>query len=99
MIKNGIKIHEWRGPVLHAKAAVVDGAWSSVGSHNLDHRSLHYNLEMNLNIHDREFCAAMRRAFMADLENSRQITLAEVKARPFISRAVSRLLFFFRSWL
>lgn len=99
MLRNGIRIYEWRGPVLHAKAAVIDSAWSSVGSHNLDHRSLHYNLEMNLNIHDPEFCGAMARAFEEDLKNSEQLTLAAVKNRPFISKAASRLLYLFRSWL
>ncbi len=99
MIKNGIRLYEWRGPMLHTKAAVIDGVWSSVGSHNLDHRSLHYNLEMNLNVHDREFCGAVARAFKDDMKNSAQITLAEVKGRPLVSKAASKLLYLFRSWL
>ncbi|OGS10925.1 MAG: hypothetical protein A2285_05235 [Elusimicrobia bacterium RIFOXYA12_FULL_57_11] len=99
MIRNGIKLYEWRGPMLHTKAAVIDGLWSSVGSHNLDHRSLYYNLEVNLNVYGREFCGGMTRAFMEDLKNSEQISLAAVKTRPFVSRAASRFLYFFRSWL
>ncbi|MDP2865326.1 MAG: phospholipase D-like domain-containing protein, partial [Elusimicrobiota bacterium] len=99
MIKNGVKIHEWQGPILHSKAAVIDGLWSSVGSHNLDHRSLHYNLELNLNIHDGAFGAVMTRAFREDLKKSKLITFEEVKNRPFISKAVSKFLYLFRSWL
>lgn len=99
MIKSGIKIYEWRGPMLHAKAAVIDGAWSSVGSHNLDHRSLHYNLELNLNVHDSKFCAAMTRAFREDLKNSELITLAAVKGRPLAAKVASGVLYFFRSLL
>ncbi|MBU2573766.1 MAG: cardiolipin synthase B, partial [Elusimicrobia bacterium] len=55
MIKNGVKLYEWQGEILHAKTAVIDGVWASVGSHNLDHRSMHYNLELNINVFDRGF--------------------------------------------
>ncbi len=99
LIKNGIRIYEWQGPILHSKTAVIDGLWSSVGSHNLDHRSLHYNLEVNLNIYDRTFGAAMTRAFREDLKESRLIMSDDVKNRPFTSKAVSRFLYLFRSWL
>jgi len=99
MIKNGIKIYEWQGPILHSKAAVIDGAWSSVGSHNLDHRSLHYNLEVNLNIYGREFGAGMARAFRDDLKKCRPVTLAEVRRRPLTAKLASKLLYLVRSWL
>lgn len=99
MIANGIKIYEWCGPMLHAKAAVIDSDWASVGSHNLDHRSLHYNLELNLNVHDRKFSFAMAHAFREDLKNSRQITLGEVDSRPLAAKAASEFLYFFRSLL
>ncbi|MCM2267166.1 MAG: phospholipase D-like domain-containing protein [Elusimicrobiales bacterium] len=99
LIRNGVKIYEWQGPILHSKTAVIDGLWSSVGSHNLDHRSLHYNLEVNLNVYDEAFGAALARAFKDDLKNSRQVTLAEVKARPWTAKLGSKLLYLFRSWL
>lgn len=99
LIKKGVKIYEWQGRILHSKTAVIDGQWASVGSHNLDHRSLHYNLELNLNIHDAAFGAVMARAFREDLKKSRLITFEEVKNRPFISKAVSKFLYLFRSWL
>lgn len=99
MIKNGIKIYEWQGPILHAKAAVIDGAWSSVGSHNLDHRSLKYNLELNVNVYGREFGGALARAFREDLKRCRQVTLAEVRGRPWTAKLASKLLYLVRSWL
>jgi len=99
MIKNGVKIYEWQGPILHSKTAVIDGVWSSVGSHNLDHRSLHYNLELNLNVYDAAFGSALSRAFREDLKNSRLVTLADVRGRPWTARLASKVLYFFRSWL
>jgi cardiolipin synthase len=99
MIKNGIKIYEWQGPILHSKTAVIDGVWSSVGSHNLDHRSLHYNLEVNLNVYDGAFCGELARAFREDLKRSRLVQLSDVRGRPFTAKAASKLLYLFRSWL
>ncbi|HOW90004.1 MAG TPA: phospholipase D-like domain-containing protein, partial [Elusimicrobiales bacterium] len=99
MIRNGIKVYEWQGGILHSKTAVIDGIWSSVGSHNLDHRSLHYNMELNINIYDRGFGAAMADAFKSDLGGSRRITLEDTEERPFISKAASKALYLFRSLL
>ncbi|OGR42991.1 MAG: hypothetical protein A2X35_04515 [Elusimicrobia bacterium GWA2_61_42] len=99
MIKNGVKIYEWQGQILHSKTAVIDGTWSSVGSHNLDHRSLHYNLEVNLNVYDAAFGAGMARVFREDLKLSKLVTMEDVRNRPFTSKAASKLLYLFRSWL
>lgn len=99
MIKNGIRVYEWQGGILHSKTAVIDGVWSSIGSHNLDHRSLHYNLEVNINTYDRQFGAEMVRVFEEDLGGSRPITRAETKSRPFLSKAASKILYLFRSLL
>jgi cardiolipin synthase len=99
MIKNGVRLYEWQGPILHSKTAVIDGIWSSVGSHNLDHRSLHYNLEVNLNVYDAAFGAAMTRAFREDLKLSRLVLMDDVKKRPLTAKVASKLLYLFRSWL
>jgi cardiolipin synthase len=99
LIRNGVRIYEWQGPILHSKTAVIDGIWSSVGSHNLDHRSLHYNLELDVNVYDPAFGAALTRAFREDLKGSRLVTLAEVRGRPWTAKLASKLLYLFRSWL
>ena len=46
LLQAGIRVFEWNGPMLHAKSAVVDGVWSTIGSYNLDARSLFHNLEV-----------------------------------------------------
>ncbi len=99
LIKKGVKIYEWQGSILHSKNAVIDGEWSSVGSHNLDHRSLHYNLELNLNVYGKDFGAVMSRSFRDDLRKCRLITLGDVRNRPLLSKALSKFLYLFRSWL
>ncbi|OGR69258.1 MAG: hypothetical protein A2081_05420 [Elusimicrobia bacterium GWC2_61_19] len=99
LLRNGVKLYEWQGPILHSKTAVIDGVWSSVGSHNLDHRSLHYNLEVNLSVYGAAFGAAMARTFREDLKLSRPVSLEDVRKRPLTSKAASKLLYLFRSWL
>jgi len=50
-------------------------------------------------VYDPSFGAALTRAFRDDLKNSRLVTLAEVKRRPWTSKLGSKVLYLFRSWL
>ena len=59
--KPGVRIFEYEGPVLHAKTAVVDGVWSTVGSSNLDYRSFIHNDEANAIIVGHAFAREMER--------------------------------------
>jgi len=56
----GIEIHEYAPSALHAKVAVVDARWSTVGSTNLDPLSLLLAREANVMTTDRRFCALLR---------------------------------------
>jgi cardiolipin synthase A/B len=77
----GVKIHERRGTMLHAKTATIDGVWSCVGSTNLDRRSFLHNDEIDAAILGREFAGEMQAAFAADLAGSEAIDLARWRAR------------------
>jgi cardiolipin synthase len=69
----GVRIFEWRGRVLHAKTAVIDHRWSTVGSSNLDYQSLRHNLEVNAIVEDERFAASMERMFEDDLGHCDEI--------------------------
>ena len=99
LLRNGIEIYEWLPGVLHAKTAVIDGQWSSVGSHNLDHLSLHYNMELNANVFGEEFGGQMKASFEDALKNCRRITYADWKAKPLVFKLVSRLLYLFKNFV
>jgi len=99
LIKSGVEIYEWQGEVLHSKTAVIDGMFSSVGSHNLDHRSLYYNLEMNVSVYDREFGQAVTGSFFEDLKHCRKLTIADCKNRRFLAKAAGRILYWFKGLL
>lgn len=56
---NGVRIFEYTPAFLHAKVAVVDDDWATVGSSNIDPLSLLLNLEANVVVRDVEFAAAL----------------------------------------
>ncbi|HEY8834242.1 MAG TPA: phospholipase D-like domain-containing protein [Chthoniobacterales bacterium] len=77
LLKAGIRIYEYQPSMVHVKLMVVDGAFVSVGSGNLDLRSIRLNDEANLNVLNRSFAAQQTRLFDADKRRSREITLNE----------------------
>ncbi|MBI4371382.1 MAG: cardiolipin synthase B [Elusimicrobia bacterium] len=91
LLSRGVRVFEWQGAMLHAKAVVVDGLWSAVGSYNLDHRSLQHNLEVNLHSLDRAFAAELRARFERSLQGAREITLQDWRRRPWADRLLERV--------
>ncbi len=86
LLEAGVEIYEYQPARLHAKTLVADRLWASVGSTNLDRRSLAWNYESNLNVFDPGFAAEMEAMFERDLQRSRRLTLEEWKRRPFSER-------------
>ena len=91
LLEGGVKLYERSGALLHAKTAVIDGVWSTVGSSNLDWRSFLDNDEVNAVVIGRDFGGKMQAAFAADLAASIAIDLAVWKRRPFPLR--------FKEWM
>ena len=82
MLASGIRIYQLQIAVLHAKTAVIDGSWATVGSTNIDTRSFLHNHEINVVVLGAEFGAAMENAFAEDLRNSLEITAKSWAQRP-----------------
>ena len=100
LLKNGVEVYEWAaGRVLHAKTAVVDGTWATVGSSNLDPMSLRQNLEVNAIVTDPSFGAALEKMFNEDLAQCERITMAEVKQYGLVQRLLSFIAYRLRHWL
>jgi cardiolipin synthase len=95
LISNGVHIYEWQRNVFHAKTAVVDGNWSTVGSYNLDYRSFFYNLEVNVAVEDESFAAAMEASYKSDFAESREIDLDDFRFRSLGGRFLEQLFYFF----
>ena len=60
LVKDGVQVYEYCRRPLHAKVAVIDGQWCTVGSSNLDPLSLSLNLEANVLVNDRDFARELR---------------------------------------
>lgn len=86
LLKGGVKLYERKDAVLHAKTAVIDGVWSTVGSTNLDWRSFLDNDEVNAVILGREFGGKMNDIFAKDLAASQAIALESWQRRPLLWR-------------
>ena len=86
LLSAGIRIYQLQISVLHAKTAVIDGSWSTVGSANMDIRSFLHNYEANVIVIDDQFGREMERAFREDVRGSLQITLEQWRQRPFSDR-------------
>jgi len=99
LLKSGVKIYEHSTSLLHAKTAVIDKVWSTVGSTNMDYLSLLNNDEVNAVILSKEFAAEMEKMFARDLANSRQIQWEEWKERPWLPRVREWFVNLFSRWL
>jgi len=70
----GIEIYEYRKGFLHAKVAVIDARWATVGSSNIDPYSLLLALESNVVVDDRVFGSTLTQSLKKTLEtDGRQI--------------------------
>lgn len=99
MLKAGIRIFEMRTSILHAKTAVIDGSWSTVGSTNLDTRSFLHNQEVNIIVLGDAFGQEMETAFTDDLKESTEITLPTWRQRPLLEQVKERLARLIAYWL
>jgi cardiolipin synthase len=98
-LKHGIRVYEYQRNILHAKTAVIDGIWSTVGSSNLDRRSFRKNLEINVVVLDQEFGDRMEEVFFKDLEYCREVTLETMKKRSLRSFVIQWICYRFRNLL
>jgi len=70
LLAAGIEIYEYQPGFLHAKVAVVDGAWATVGSSNIDPFSLMLAREANLMVFDVAFADCLRDKLMTAIAYS-----------------------------
>lgn len=99
LLEAGVKIYERRNVMMHAKTAVIDGIWSTVGSTNLDSLSLLSNDEVNAVVLNREFAVDMERMFTGDLAQSDQIQKNKWGERPLLQKIKEAAAHLFSRWL
>lgn len=99
LLAHGIEILGWPDRMMHAKSAVVDATWSTVGSYNLDHRSLVYNLEVVIETVDPGIGALMHAEFEAGARCCARLDLQAWQNRPIWRKCLAWLFYQLRRWL
>lgn len=95
VLEKGCRVWAAPPPFDHSKLMTVDGAWALVGSGNWDARSLRLNFEFNVEIYDPGLAQRIDRLIESKRRAAKEVTLADVDARPMPARlrdGVARLL-------
>lgn len=99
LVKAGVKIRRWRGVMMHAKTAVIDTTWSTIGSYNFDAMSRFNNLEVTIEILDPAVGTALVANFEKSLANCDPYTNEEWLKLPWYTKALAWMCFRLRRFL
>lgn len=99
LAERGARIMRWTGPMMHAKTAVVDAMWSTIGSYNLDARSLRYNLEVIVEIIDGDVGAGMEKQFRLDEQSTTPFDIVTWRALAWWRKTLAWMAFRLRRYL
>lgn len=100
LIQRGVRIFEWpKEHMMHAKIGVIDEMWSTIGSYNLDHRSLQHNLEVGLVVVDDRLGRQLGEQFENDLRSCTEVTIESLARRSWWQRFLGWFWYQLRSQL
>jgi cardiolipin synthase A/B len=92
ILRAGIRIFEWDGPMIHAKTMVADGRWVRVGTSNINASNLTWNYELDVVIEDAALARAMEQQFRRDVGASVEVVRQSRRAPRGLARVIpSRL--------
>jgi len=82
LLDANIKVYRYTKGFVHAKTMVVDDAFSTIGTSNMDHRSFNINFEVNAFIYDVDTSKILKQHFLEDLKHADKIDLKRWLHRP-----------------
>ena len=89
LLAGGVRIFEYHAGFLHAKVAVVDGSWATVGSSNIDPFSLLLAREANVVVRDKAFAAQLATRLHHAIDNAaHEVVTADLVRRGPLARAL-----------
>lgn len=97
LLRSGVQIYEYIPSILHSKIMLID-QWGTVGSSNLNHRSLLHDLEVDAVLTYVSSIKALEHSFCNDLKASRKI-LRSHRKHDFFSSLINRITLVFKHWL
>lgn len=96
LLRRGIEVFCYPGPMMHAKTAIIDDHFAMIGSYNLDERSRAKNLEVNVAVEDVAFATYVRTWFDRDVAGATRVDLYEWRARPLARRGIEYMAYALR---
>lgn len=98
LIKHNINIYEYYPSMLHSKITMIDD-WMTIGSSNLNYRSLRHDLEVDVVIQSDPARASIEAEFLEMLQFSRRVGVADLQKLSWSKRFFGRILLFIRYFL
>lgn len=86
LLEGGVRIFSYTKGFVHSKMMTADGNLSTVGTVNLDNRSMEINFEVSAFMYDEEVAAELERIFLEDQSHSIEYALHEFQKRPWWRR-------------
>jgi cardiolipin synthase len=99
LLESGVRIFLYSGNMIHAKTAVIDGDWATVGTMNLDRISLLYNFEANIISGNTKFAEEMAALFVRDMHESQEVISKDWHDRFFVEKIPEMLIKLVRKFL
>lgn len=87
----GVKVFQYQPGIMHQKVMLIDNELSTLGTANLDNRSLRINFELTLVFHDKNICNQIKHMLQEDLQHCVELTQQSLDDMGFVSRFLSRL--------
>lgn len=92
IICSGCRVWRATGNFNHSKLLTIDGAWSYVGSSNMDPRSLRLNFELDLEVYCQDLAKQIENKIDREIEQAEPVTLQGLEAIPFRKKLRNRLI-------
>lgn len=99
LLNAGVRIFEYQDRMLHAKTIIIDD-WASIGSSNLNRRSLHHDLELDYSLQLNSSKETLTKNFLEDLQHSKELDAVSFEQKRFWQRLMGGLLvLLFSRWV
>lgn len=98
LMRFGVQIYEYQPSKLHAKTLLIDD-WASVGTTNLNHRSLYHDLEVDISLTSQLAIARLEDQFISDLAESQRITPERLRQRSLLEKISGYIAYPFRTFI
>jgi cardiolipin synthase len=92
LLDAGIQIYEYFPALLHTKAMVIDGVWSTIGSMNIDNRSMALNDELNVIFYNEQVARRLEEMLKEDLSHSQKLTREQLETRGWFGRLLGLMM-------